>query len=66
MAALGRIRCAPIPLLEFVVGEVGFEVDTSWHASVLQLHAATPYHTLFLCLSIRKRPVGADTSPTAR
>jgi hypothetical protein len=43
MAALDRISCRAIPLLEFVVGEVGVEVDASWHALVLQLHAATPY-----------------------
>ena len=43
MAALDRIRCRAIPLLEVVVGEVGSEVDVSWHAPVLQLHAATPY-----------------------
>jgi hypothetical protein len=43
MAALDRISCGAIPLLEFAVGEVGFEVDASWHAPVLQLHAATPY-----------------------
>ena len=46
MAALNRISCSAIALLEFVVGEVGFEVDVSWHASVLHLHAATPYHSM--------------------
>jgi hypothetical protein len=43
MAALDRINCSAIALLEFVVGEVGCKVDTSWHAPVLRLHAATPY-----------------------
>ena len=43
-AALDWIRCAPMPLLQFVVGQVGCEVDASWPAPVLQLHAATPYH----------------------
>jgi hypothetical protein len=43
MTALDRIGCSAIPLLEFVVSEVRFEVDASRHAPVLQLHAATPY-----------------------
>jgi hypothetical protein len=43
MAALDRISCSAIPFVEVVVGEVGFEVDASWHTPVLQLHAATPY-----------------------
>ena len=30
-------------VMEFVVGQVGCEADVSWHAPVLQLHAATPY-----------------------
>ena len=42
MAVLDRISCHAIPLLDFVVAEVGFEVATSWHAPVLQQHAATP------------------------
>jgi hypothetical protein len=42
MAALDRNRCGAIPPLEFV-GQVRLEVDASWHAPVLQLHAATPY-----------------------
>ncbi len=31
MAALDRIMCAAIAVLEFVVGQVGCEVDASWH-----------------------------------
>jgi hypothetical protein len=53
MAALAWIRCAPIPLLEFVVGQVGCEVDASWQAPVLQLHAATPYER-------SERPEGSE------
>jgi hypothetical protein len=45
MAAFDWIIGSTIALLEFVVGEVGCEVDASWHAPVLQLHAATPYHS---------------------
>lgn len=29
--------------MEFVVSQIGIEVDTSWHARILQHHAATPY-----------------------
>ena len=43
MAALDRIMCAAIAVMEFVLGQVGFEADVSWHAPVLQLHTATPY-----------------------
>jgi hypothetical protein len=43
MAALDRICCVAIAVPEFVVGQVGFEADVSWHAPVLQLHTATPY-----------------------
>jgi hypothetical protein len=42
-AALDQIIGSTIALLEFVVGQVGFEVDASWHAPVLQQPAATPY-----------------------
>src|SRR5258708_33837244 len=45
MAALDWISGSAIALLEFVVGQVGFEVDASWHAPVLQQHAATLYQT---------------------
>jgi hypothetical protein len=45
MAALDRIRGAAVVVME-VVGQVGFEVDASWHALVLDLHAATPHDTL--------------------
>lgn len=44
MTALGWIRCSAISLLKFVVGQMGFEVDASWHAPVLQLPAVTPFH----------------------
>ena len=43
VAALDRIIGSTIARVEFIVGEVGFEVDASWHAHVLQLHAATSY-----------------------
>ena len=43
MAALDRITCVAIAVVEFVVGQMGCEADASWHALVLQLHAATPY-----------------------
>lgn len=43
MAAFDRITCAAIAVVEFVVGQMRFEADSSWHAPVLQLHAATPY-----------------------
>ena len=46
MAALDRIIGSTIALLELVVGQVGFEVDASWHVPVLQLHAATPYDSV--------------------
>jgi hypothetical protein len=34
-----------ISLVQLVVGQVGFEVDASWHALVLQRCCATPYET---------------------
>jgi hypothetical protein len=34
-----------IAVMEFVVGEVGFALDASWHAPVLQLPTATPHQT---------------------
>lgn len=34
--ALDGVLGVAIPLMEFMVGEVGNEVDTFWHASVLQ------------------------------
>jgi len=40
---LDRISCSAIPLLQFVVGEMGFEVDASWHALILHIYAPTPY-----------------------
>ena len=32
MAPFNRIICASVAVVEFVVVEVGFEVDVSWHA----------------------------------
>jgi hypothetical protein len=46
VAPLDGIVCPAIVVMEFVVGEVGTEVDATWHAPVLQLHAATPYKTI--------------------
>jgi hypothetical protein len=48
MAALDRITCMAIAGVEFVDSQVGFEADASWHAPVLQQHAATPYDTFAL------------------
>jgi hypothetical protein len=48
MAALDRIMCPVIAVVEFVVGQMGCEADVSWHAPVLQLHAATPYEQQLL------------------
>ena len=45
MAALDRIMCPAVTGIEFVVGQMGCEVDASWHAPVLQQLAATPYHS---------------------
>jgi hypothetical protein len=47
MTALGRVVSAAIAVMEFVVGQVGFEADVSWHALVLQQHAATPYDSAY-------------------
>lgn len=44
MAAFDRISCTAIAVMEFVIGQVGFKADASWHGPVLQQHAATPYH----------------------
>ncbi len=46
MAALDRIMCAAIAVMEFVISQGGVEVDASWHAPVLQQHAATRYNSL--------------------
>jgi hypothetical protein len=43
VAALDRVSGAAVAVTEFVVSQVRCEVDVSWHAPVLQLHAATPY-----------------------
>jgi hypothetical protein len=32
MAALDRIMCPAVTVIEFVVGQMGCEVDASWHA----------------------------------
>lgn len=62
MAALDGITCTPRAALEFVVRQVGVEVDTSWHAPVLQQHAETPYHLDAVgCLGARH---GMILSPT--
>jgi hypothetical protein len=45
VGTLDRITCPAIAVVEFVVSQVGYEVDASWHVPVLQLHAATPYDT---------------------
>jgi len=75
MAPFNRIICASVAVVEFVVVEVGFEVDVSWHAPVLQLHAATPYYPLAACPAERlehatgcagalaRRPPYAGSSP---
>lgn len=42
-AALNRVAGVPIPAMKFVVGQMGFEMDASWHACVLQQHVATRY-----------------------
>ena len=34
MATLDRISCPAVAVMEFVVGQVGFEVDVSWHAEL--------------------------------
>src|SRR5262245_10315519 len=44
VGTLDRITYPAIAVVEFFVSQVGFEVDTSWHVPVLQLHAATPYN----------------------
>ena len=46
MAALDRIMCTAIAVMEFVVGQMGFEADASWRAPVLQPHAETPYQVI--------------------
>ena len=46
MAALDRISYTAIAVMEFIVSQMGFEVDASGHAPVLQRHAATPYDTI--------------------
>ena len=43
---LERRYRAAIAAMEYVVGQVGFEADTSWHALVLQRHNATPYEPI--------------------
>jgi hypothetical protein len=43
VTALDGIGGVSIAVVEFVVGQMGFEVDASWHAFVLQQHEATPY-----------------------
>lgn len=48
MATLDWISCAAIAVMEFVAGQVGFEVDASWHAPVLQRYAATPYEKIHM------------------
>ena len=45
VAAFDWITCMAIAVMEFVIGQMGFETDASWHAPVLQQHAATPYQT---------------------
>ena len=45
MAAFDRITCAAIAVVKVVVSQMRFEVDASWHAPVLQLHAATRYES---------------------
>jgi hypothetical protein len=44
-AALDWFVGVAISLVQLVVGQVGFEVDASWHALVLQRCCATPYET---------------------
>src|SRR6266852_3871069 len=46
VAALDRFTCAAIAALEFVGGEVGFEVDTSWH---VPFYNSTPRHRMMPC-----------------
>ena len=46
MTALDRMRCMAVAVMEFIVNQVRCEVDASWHAPVLQQHAAPAYHTL--------------------
>lgn len=41
MAALDWITYPAIAVVEFVVSQVGFEADASWHAPVLRQHVAT-------------------------
>jgi hypothetical protein len=53
MAAFGRISGATIAVMEVVLGQMGFEADVSWHAPVLQLHAATAYYSTRLILIVR-------------
>jgi hypothetical protein len=46
MAALDWVICTAIADMEFVVGQMGFEANASWHAPVLQRHAATQYYVV--------------------
>jgi hypothetical protein len=43
MAALDRTSGAAVAVVEFIVSEVRFEANVSWHAPVRQLPAVTPY-----------------------
>ena len=42
-AEIDRVAGLVIARLQPVVGQVGCEADTSWHAPVLQHYAMTPY-----------------------
>lgn len=43
MAPLDGVVAAPVACFEVVVGQVGFETDVSWHATVLQHSVTTSY-----------------------
>jgi hypothetical protein len=43
VAALDGFMCPMWAVVEFIVGEAECEVEASWHALLLELHAATPY-----------------------
>ena len=62
MAAFYRFVALAVACFEVVVGQVGFERDVSWHATVLQHSVTTSYNSVAATKGRNQSAVSACTA----
>lgn len=56
MAPLYRVAAGTVACFEVVDGQVGLELEVSWHATVLQHSFTTPYEIIRRRSTLHKQP----------